>query len=94
MNPEDENKVRNANAKNAAESLLYTVDKLVCVDLKDKIPDEHISSIEDAIKELKDVLDRGWVEIEPKIEELRKSITKMSSDVYGDLIERPRQERF
>lgn len=94
MSPEDENKLHNANAKNNAESLLYTVDKLVCVDLKEKIPDQHIDTIETAMKELRDALDKTWVEIEPKIEQLRKSVLKMSDEVYGELLERPRQERF
>lgn len=93
MIPEDEEKVRNANAKNVAEALLYTIEQLINKDLSGKITDEQFSSIQKSMQELKSVLDLTWIQIEPKIIDLRNEIKLMAQDVYGDLIPPEKQER-
>ena len=53
---EDKKKKEAVDIKNEAESFIYTTEKLVNQDLKDKIPQEKGIQITDAIKELKDVI--------------------------------------
>lgn len=93
MNPQDAEKLRNANAKNIAEALLYTTEQLINKDLSGKITDEQISAIQSSMQELKSVLDLTWMQIEPKITDLRNEIRVMAQDVYGDLIPPEKQER-
>ena len=54
--------------KNEAESFIYTTEKLVSQDLKDKIPQEKGIQITDAIKELKDSLTQDTEQIKQKLE--------------------------
>jgi len=53
---EDKKKKEAIDIKNEAESYIYTTEKLIGQDLKDKIPQEKGIKISDAVKELKDVL--------------------------------------
>jgi len=53
---EDKKKKETVDLKNEAESFIYTTEKLVNQDLKDKISQEQGIKVTDAIKELKEVL--------------------------------------
>ena len=55
---EDKKKKEKIDFKNEAESYIYTTEKLVNHDLKDKISQEQGIKVTDAVKEVKEVLDR------------------------------------
>src|SRR5574342_948938 len=57
--------------KNEAEGYSYTTEKLVNQDLKDNIKSEQVTQIINAVKELKDVLEKGSIEIKPKLDALK-----------------------
>ena len=56
---EDKKKKEKIDLKNEAESYIYTTEKLVNHDLKDKISQEQGIKVTDAIKELKEALDKA-----------------------------------
>ncbi len=66
---EDKKKKEAVDIKNEAESFIYTTEKLVSQDLKDKIPQEKGIQITDAIKELKDSLTQDTEQIKQKLEQ-------------------------
>ncbi len=71
---EDKKKKEAVDIKNEAESFIYTTEKLVSQDLKDKIPQEKGIQITDAIKELKDSLTQDTEQIKQKLEALKTNL--------------------
>jgi molecular chaperone DnaK len=79
---EDKKKKEAVDIKNEAESFVYTTEKLVNQDLKDKIPQEKGIQITDAIKELKDVLSQDAEQIKPKLEALKTIVNEVTTELY------------
>ena len=78
----DKKKKEEAEIRNQADSLLYTVEKTK-VDLKDKIPAELLAKLDAASKGLKDVI--GGTDIEPikqKIEEVTNVLKEIGTVAY------------
>lgn len=86
---QDKKKKEEIEVKNEAENYIYTTEKLINQDLKDKISQEQGVKISNAIKELKDVLDKGSEEIKPKLEALKKLVNDMSTELYKNVTPPP-----
>ena len=69
---EDKKKKEKIDLKNEAESYIYTTEKLVNHDLKDKISQEQGIKITDAVKEVREVLDKESNELVIRAEPLNK----------------------
>ena len=79
---EDEKTKALIEARNHAESLVYTAEKSL-KDLSDKAPKELVSEIEAKIKELKEVKDKDdEAVIRTKSDELSAALSKIGSDMY------------
>lgn len=79
---QDKKKKEEVEIKNEAEQFIYTSEKLINQDLKDKISQEQGIKVSNAIKELKDVLDKGSDEIKPKLDALKKVVNEISAELY------------
>ena len=79
---EDKKKKEQVDVKNEAESFIYTTEKLVNQDLKDKIPQEKGIKITDAIKDLKESLTQGSEQIKPKLEALKTIVNEVTTELY------------
>jgi len=89
---EDKKKKEAVDIKNEAESFIYTTEKLVNQDLKDKIPQEKGIQITDAIKELKDVLSQDIEQIKPKLEALKAIVNEVTTELYKNASPPPGQQ--
>ena len=79
---EDKKKKEKIDLRNEAESYIYTTEKLVNHDLKDKISQEQGIKITDAVKEVKEVLDKEPNELKPKLETLQSLVTEVTTELY------------
>ena len=79
---EDKKKKDAIDVKNEAESFIYTTEKLINQDLKDKVPQEKGIKITDAIRELKEVLNQGAEQIKPKLEALKTLVNEITTELY------------
>ncbi len=86
---EDKKKKESIELKNEAESYLYTTEKLINHDLKDKISQEQGIKISDAIKEVREVLDRGADELKPKLESLKALVNEVTTELYKNMTPPP-----
>jgi len=79
---EDEEKKAKIEARNHADSLIFTAEKAV-KDAGDKLPGDVKTEVEDKIKALKDILDSGSKEdIEAKTKELSDTMQKIGDAAY------------
>ena len=79
---QDRKKKEEIDVKNEAEGYIYTTEKLINQDLKDKITQEQGIKVTNAVKELKDVLDKGSAEIKPKLDALKTIVNEISTELY------------
>jgi len=79
---EDKKKKEKIDLKNEAESFIYTTEKLVNHDLKDKISQEQGIKVTDAVKEVKEVLDKEIDELKPKLEALKSTVNEITTELY------------
>jgi molecular chaperone DnaK len=79
---EDKKKKEKIDLKNEAESFIYTTEKLVNHDLKDKITQEQGIKVTDAVKEVKEVLDKDIDELKPKLEALKSTVNEITTELY------------
>ena len=79
---EDKKKKEKIDLKNEAESFIYTVEKLVNHDLKDKISQEQGIKITDAVKEVKESLDKEIDELKPKLDTLKSLVNEITTELY------------
>ena len=79
---EDKKKKEKIDLKNESESFIYTTEKLVNHDLKDKISQEQGIKVTDAIKEVKEVLDKDIDELKPKLEALKSTVNEITTELY------------
>ena len=79
---EDKKKKEAIDIKNEAESFIYTTEKLINQDLKDKIPQEKGIKISDAVKELKEVLNKDTEQIKSKLDALKSLVNEVTTELY------------
>ncbi|HSB56571.1 MAG TPA: molecular chaperone DnaK [Nitrosopumilaceae archaeon] len=82
---QDKKKKEEIDIKNEAEGYIYTTEKLVNQDLKDKIKPEQVTKVNDAVKQLKDVLEKGSIEIKPKLDALKSIVNEISTELYKNV---------
>ena len=90
---EDKKKKETVDVKNEAESFIYTTEKLVNQDLKDKIPQEKGIQITDAIKELKDSLSQDTEQIKQKLEALKAIVNEVTTELYKNASPPPGEQQ-
>ncbi len=90
---EDKKKKEAVDIKNETESFVYTTEKLVNQDLKDKIPQEKGIQITDAIKELKDALSQDVEQIKPKLEALKTIVNEVTTELYKNASPPPGEQQ-
>ena len=90
---EDKKKKEAVDIKNEAESFIYTTEKLVNQDLKDKIPQEKGIQITDAIKELKDSLSQDAEQIKQKLEALKTIVNEVTTELYKNASPPPKEQQ-
>ncbi len=79
---EDEEKKARIDARNAADSMIFTAEKAL-KDAGDKVKTEVKSTVEEKIKVLKDILDSGSKEdLEAKTKELSEELQKIGASMY------------
>ncbi|MGH7245946.1 MAG: Hsp70 family protein, partial [Candidatus Levyibacteriota bacterium] len=87
---EDEEKKSKIEARNQADSLIFTAEKAL-KDAGDKAPADVKTEVEEKIKALKDILDTGSKEdLETKTKELSETLSKIGQAAYGQ--QQPGQE--
>jgi molecular chaperone DnaK len=79
---QDKKKRGEIEIKNEAENFIYATEKLINQDLKDKVTQEQGIKVTNAIRELKDVLDKGSTEIKPKLDTLKTIVNEISTELY------------
>jgi molecular chaperone DnaK len=89
---EDKKKKETVDLKNEAESFVYTAEKLLTQDLKDKLTQEQGIKISEAIKELKEVLDKDSEQIRPKLDALKTIVNQISTELYKNAAPPPNTE--
>ncbi len=78
---QDKKKKEEVLIKNEAQQSIYAAEKLIG-EQKDKISQDQGVQVSNAIKELKDVLDKSVEEIKPKLDSLTKLINDISTELY------------
>lgn len=86
---QDKKKREEVEVKNEAEQYIYATEKLINQDLKDKVSQDQGIKVSNAIKELKDVLDKGPAEIKPKLDALKKLVNDISTELYKNVTPPP-----
>ncbi|HSA97719.1 MAG TPA: molecular chaperone DnaK [Candidatus Nitrosotenuis sp.] len=89
---EDKKKKEAIDLKNEAESFVYTTEKLISQDLKDKITQEQGIKISEAVKELKEVLDKDANQIRPKLDALKSIVNEITTELYKNVSPPPNTE--
>jgi molecular chaperone DnaK len=80
---EDEEKKERIEAKNAADSLIFTAEKALRED-KDKIAEDVKKEVEEKLKALKDILESGSKdELQSKTQELSDALQKIGQAMYS-----------
>ncbi|MXX21152.1 MAG: molecular chaperone DnaK [Cenarchaeum sp. SB0661_bin_35] len=79
---DDEEKLEKITLRNEAESFIYTSEKLINQDLKDKISQEEGIKITDAIKETREALDKDTQELKAKLDSLKALVNEISAQIY------------
>ena len=79
---EDKKKKEKIDLKNEAESYIYTTEKLINHDLKDKISQEQGIKVSDALKEVKEVLDGESDQLKTKLEALQTMVNEITTELY------------
>jgi molecular chaperone DnaK len=79
----DRKKKEEAEIKNEADNLVYSAEKLVTQDFKDKIKPEQTEKINKAVQELKDVIASNNIEnLKSKIKETKDLLAEISTEIY------------
>lgn len=90
---DDKKKKESVDIKNEAESFVYTTEKLLTQDLKDKLTQEQGIKISESVKELKEVLGKTPEEIKPKLEALKTLVNQITTELYKNVQQPPQQEQ-
>jgi len=62
--------------------VIYTTEKLVNQDLKDKISQEQGIKVTDAVKEVKEVLSQDSEQIKTKLDALKAIVNEITTELY------------
>jgi len=79
---EDKKKKEDIDLRNGAESFIYTAEKMISQDLKDKISQEQGIKVSDAIKEVREAMDKGVDQLKPKLDTLKSIVTEITTEIY------------
>ncbi|MFY9301457.1 MAG: molecular chaperone DnaK [Candidatus Nitrosotenuis sp.] len=90
---DDRKKKESVDLKNEAESFVYTTEKLLTQDLKDKLTQEQGIKISEAVKELKEVLDKEPEQIRPKLDALKTLVNQVTTELYKNVTPPPNPEQ-
>lgn len=90
---EDKKKKEQVEIKNEAESFIYTTEKLINHDLKDKISQEQGIKVTDAIKEVKEALAQDTDALKPKLESLKSIVNEITTELYKNAAPPPGAEQ-
>lgn len=90
---EDKRKKETVDLKNEAEGFAYTTEKLLNQDLKDKLTQEQGIKISEALKELKEVLDKEPEQIKPKLDALKTLVNEITTELYKNVTPPPTAEQ-
>jgi len=90
---EDKKKKEKIEIRNEAESYIYTTEKLVNQDLKDKISQEQGIKITDAVKEVRAALDKDVEELKSKLESLKSLVNEITTELYKNVTPPPGAEQ-
>ncbi len=86
---EDAKKKEKIDLKNEAESYIYSTEKLVNHDLKDKISQEQGIKITDAAAGVKESLDKEPEELKPKLDALKAIVNEVTTELYRNMTPPP-----
>ena len=89
---DDKKKKESVDIKNEAESYIYSTEKLINQDLKDKIPQEKGIKVTDAVKELKESLTQDTEQIKIKLEALKSLVNEITTELYKNATPPPGAE--
>ena len=89
---EDKKKKEAVDIKNEAESYIYTTEKLVNQDLKDKISQEQGIKVTDSVKELKESLTKDIEQIKTKLEALKAIVNEITTELYKNATPPPGED--
>src|SRR5215211_4371091 len=79
----DKKKKEEAEIKNEADNLVYSAEKLITQDFKDKIKPEQTEKINKVVQELKDVIASNNIEnLKSKIKETKDLLAEISTEIY------------
>ncbi|MFZ0202272.1 MAG: molecular chaperone DnaK [Nitrososphaeraceae archaeon] len=79
----DKKKKEEAEVRNEADNLVYSAEKLVKEDLKDKLKPEQVERINKASQELRDAVSANSLDsIRTKTQELKNILSEVSTEVY------------
>jgi len=78
---QDKKKKEEVMVKNEAQQAIYAAEHLIS-EQKDKISQDQGIKVSNAIKELRDILDKSIDEIKPKLDSLTKLINEISTELY------------
>lgn len=90
---EDKKKKEAVDIRNEAESFVYTTEKLLTQDLKDKLTQEQGIKISESVKELKEVLGKTPEEIKPKLDALKALVNEITTELYKNATPSPNPEQ-
>ena len=90
---QDKKRKEKIDLKNEAESYIYTTEKLVTQDLKDKISQEQGIKVTDAMKEVKEVLDKDVDQLKPKLDALKALVNEITTELYKNVNPPPGAEQ-
>ncbi len=79
---QDKKKKEEIEIKNEAENFIHATEKSINQDLKDKVTQEQGIKVTNAIRELKDILDKGSAEIKPKLDTLKTIVNEITTELY------------
>ena len=89
---EDKKKKEGIDLKNEAESFIYTTEKLISHDMKDKISQEQGIKITDIIKEVRDVLGRDPDVLRSKLDALKAAVNEITTELYKNVQAQAQQD--
>jgi len=91
---EDDKKKKEAvDLKNEAESFVYTTEKLITQDLKDKLTQEQGIKISEAVRDVKEVMDKEADVLKPKLEALKTLVNQITTELYKNMTPPPSPEQ-
>ena len=79
---DDKIKMEKIELRNEAESMIYTTEKLITQDLKDKISQDQGIKITDAVRETREALDKDSGELKAKLDALKTLVNQVSTELY------------